>query len=409
MPGLFSTLLTGLSLLPASYEPPGLERRGGGRRKRRGRGVDTEFASYYGRPVVKKPHWVWPIWTYFWVGGITGGASAIATLAHFWGDKEGDRSIVQIGRYISMAGAGVSPVLLIIDLQRPERFLHMLRVVKFRSPLNMGTWFLTGLGLATGLNFARQTVEDGFIPEDFFLGKIALQTSNDFTQAFQGLGGVSLGTYTGVLLSATTVPLWANADEAIAPLFLASAFSTGAAAITLGRALTGVKVEDLHRLDPIERAGIISELSCVAYAFSKLTPEVRKHVTHGPYANAFRAAVGLGMVGPLLLSLVKPKKGLAGRLAAIFTSLMALTGGFFMRYAIIEAGKTTSDDPDAYHSITRGPGRASPEEQARRYGAGKAKAFEPGRSIPEARPNSFEPAAQAKEIDSSSNTGSSAE
>jgi formate-dependent nitrite reductase membrane component NrfD len=371
--------------------------------------VDTEFTSYYGRPVVKKPHWVWPIWTYFWVGGITGGASAIATLAHFWGDKEGDRSIVQVGRYISMAGVGVSPLLLIIDLQRPERFLHMLRVVKFRSPLNMGTWFLTALGLATGLNFARQTVEDGLIPEDFFLGKIALQTSNDLTQAFQGLGGVSLGTYTGVLLSATTVPLWANADEALAPLFLSSAFSTGAAAITLGRALTRVKVEDLHRLDPIERAGIISELSCVAYAFTKLTPEVRQHVTQGPYANAFRAAVGLGMVGPLLLSLVKPKKGGAGRLAAIFTSLMALTGGFFLRYAIIEAGKTTSDDPNAYHSITQGPGRASPEEQARRYGADHAKAFEAGRSIPEARPNAFDVAAPAKKNGPSSNTGSISE
>src|SRR5689334_7229347 len=135
-----------------------------------------------------------------------------------------------------MAGVMVSPVLLIIDLQRPERFHHMLRVLKLRSPLSTGTWILTSLGVLSGLNFARQVVEDGIIPEDSFLGNLALLSSNDTTQLLQGLDGIALGTYTGVLLSATAVPLWANANESIAPLFLSSAFSTGAAAITLSRA-----------------------------------------------------------------------------------------------------------------------------------------------------------------------------
>src|SRR5436309_10375458 len=123
--GLFSSLFTA-QLDPAlRLEPPGSE--GKGRRKRRNLSGETEFTSYYGRPVVKKPHWVWPVWTYFWAGGIAGGASAIATAAHLWGNQEGDRSIVRAGRYIGMAGILASPVLLIIDLQRPERFHHMLR------------------------------------------------------------------------------------------------------------------------------------------------------------------------------------------------------------------------------------------------------------------------------------------
>ncbi len=405
MPGLFSSIITGLSLLPASYEPPGMEKRGG-RRKRRGRSVETEFASYYNRPVIKKPHWVWPIWTYFWAGGIAGGASAIATLAHLLGDKEADVSIVRAGRYIGMVGVIVSPVLLIIDLQRPERFHHMLRVLKLRSPLNTGTWILTSLGVLSGLNFARQVVEDGIIPEGSFLGKLALLSSNNATQLLQGVDGLALGTYTGVLLSATAVPLWANANESIAPLFLSSAMSTGAAAISLGRAVGGVEVENLHRLDPIERMAIISELSCLAYGYSKLTPEVRRHVTDGPNARSFLIAIGLGMLGPLLLQLLGPKKGLAGRLTSLLTSLMVLTGGFFLRYATIVAGKESTDDPDACHSITRGPGRASPEEQAQRYSTGHDKPFEAGRSIPEARPNSFE-AAVSFEMNAPSSTAGS--
>lgn len=408
MPGLFSSILTGLSLLPASYEPPGMERRGG-KRKRRSRAVETEFTSYYGRPVVKKPHWVWPIWVYFWVGGITAGASAIATAAQLFGDQDKDASIIRAARYISMGGVLVSPVLLIVDLRRPERFLHMLRVLKLRSPLSTGTWILTSLGLLTGLNTARQVVEDGFISKDFFLGKIALASSNETTQVLQGLDGIALGTYTGVLLSATAVPLWASADEAIAPLFLSSAFSTGAAAITLARAIAGVEVEDLHRLEPVERVSILSEISCLAYAYSKLTPEVRKHVVEGLPAKGFLAALGLGMVGPLLLQLLAPKKGFAGRIFSILTSLMVLTGGFFLRYASVEAGKASADNPDAYHSVTRGRGRASPQEQAQRYSTAQDSAFAPGRSTPEARGNLFKAPAPPEKIGPSSTAGSKPE
>lgn len=376
-------------------DPPGEGRRGGKRRRRNLSG-ETEFTSYYGRPVVKKPHWVWPVWVYFWAGGIAGGASAIATIADLWGNKEGDRSIVRAGRYIAMAGMLASPVLLIIDLQRPERFHHMLRVLKLRSPLSTGTWILTSLGILTGLNTARQIVEDGFIQADSLPGKVALLSSNDATQLLQGLDGIGLGTYTGVLLSATAVPLWANADEAIAPTFLASAFSTGAAAITLTRALAGTKVEDLHRLDPIERAAIVAELAGLAYGYSKLTPEVKKHVVAGKHTPGFLAALGLGMVGPLLMQLLSPKHGPLARLFAILTSLMVLSGGFFLRMSVIEAGKESSDDPDAYHSITRGPGRASPQEQAQRYNDGQVKSYGVGRSTPEQRPNSFQAKAEPK-------------
>lgn len=383
--GLISSLFAASTGPATPADPPEGERKG--RRKRRDRAAESEFSSYYGRPVVKKPHWVWPVWTYFWAGGIAGGASAIATLAHFWGDQAGDRSIVRAGRYIGMAGIVVSPVLLIIDLQRPERFLHMLRVVKLRSPLNTGTWILTSLGVLSGLNAARQVVEDGFIPQESLSGKLALLSSNNVTQFLQGLDGLALGTYTGVLLSATAVPLWANADEALAPLFLSSAFSTGAAAISLSRALAGVDPADLHRLDSIERGAMLSELACLAYGYAKLTPEVRKHVTAGPHTASFMGAVGLGMVGPLMLQFLSPKHGLPARLFTILTSLLVLTGGFLLRYATIEAGKASADDPAAYHSITPGPGRATPQAQAQRYSNGQEKPFGVGRATPEQQPD----------------------
>ncbi len=335
-----------------------------GRRKRKRQDDAELFTSYYGRPVIKKPHWIWPIWFYFWVGGISGGASAITALTELFGDKERDHSIIRAGRYISIGGLMISPVLLIIDLQRPERFHHMLRILKWRSPLSVGTYILTSTGILSGLNAARQVVEDGFIPKDSLPGKLTLLASNPVTSTLQGIDGMALGTYTGVLLSATAVPLWAENDTTLAPLFLSSAFSTGAAAITLARTLGGTPTKELHRLEPIERNAIFSELALTTYGFWKLPPEVRKHVTSGIHAWLFAGAVGLGQVGPLLLQLLAPKEGKAGRGMALLNSVMVLTGGFLLRVAVVTAGRASADDSAAYHATTRGPGRASPEEQA---------------------------------------------
>ena len=55
------------------------------------------------------------------------------------------------------------PILLVADLGRPERFPNMLRIVKARSPMSMGSWALTGFGFFAGLGVLRQMIEDGVI------------------------------------------------------------------------------------------------------------------------------------------------------------------------------------------------------------------------------------------------------
>ena len=89
------------------------------RRNRRGRINKNEFVSYYGRSVVKKAHWTWHIWLYFWLGGIAGGASAIASLASMSGQGRTNYPIIRAARYISLVGLLISPVLLILDLGPP--------------------------------------------------------------------------------------------------------------------------------------------------------------------------------------------------------------------------------------------------------------------------------------------------
>jgi formate-dependent nitrite reductase membrane component NrfD len=324
----------------------------------------NEFTSYYGRPVVKKAHWVWQIWLYFWVGGITAGVSAIAAIAQLVGDPQRDRAIIRAARYISLLGLTISPMLLIWDLQRPERFYNMLRVLKLRSPLSVGTYILAGSGILAGVNAVRQLVEDGVIPAHTLPGKMALAVSNDFTSLLQGVAGLGLGSYTGVLLTATATPLWAEGDIVLGPLFLASAFSTGAASLTLACSLTGVKQAEIEQLGQIEQSAMLTELLLTGYWLLKMKPEVRKVLTTGQYQKILVATLSLAVVAPLTLQQMMPKKWAAVRILNILNALMVLSGGFLLRYTVVEAGKVSTQDSTAYHATTRGVGRPNPAAQA---------------------------------------------
>ncbi len=73
------------------------------------------------------------------LGGLAGGSYLASTLAHLFGSEE-DADLIRAGRYVSLVGIIISPILLIKDLGRPERFHHMLRVLKLRSTMSLGTW-----------------------------------------------------------------------------------------------------------------------------------------------------------------------------------------------------------------------------------------------------------------------------
>src|SRR4051812_12496931 len=97
--------------------------------------------TYYGVPPIHKPHWHWLIVSYFFLGGLSGGSYVVASIADLFGHAD-DRETVRVGRYLALLALLPCPLLLVLDLGRPERFLHMLRVLKLRSPMSLGTWGL---------------------------------------------------------------------------------------------------------------------------------------------------------------------------------------------------------------------------------------------------------------------------
>jgi hypothetical protein len=106
----------------------------------------ASFESYYGRAILKAPAWEDDIAYYFFLGGLSAGASLLAAGADLTG-----RPALRRGTRVGALGALVAgSFFLIRDLGRPERFLNMLRVFKPTSPMSVGTWILAAYGPAIG-------------------------------------------------------------------------------------------------------------------------------------------------------------------------------------------------------------------------------------------------------------------
>ena len=309
--------------------------------------ADETRDTYYGLPVIHRPHWHWLIVAYFFLGGISGAAYAIAAIAHFVAPVE-DRRVVRAGRYLSFAALLPSPILLILDLGRPARFYTMLRVLKLRSPMSVGTWGLTIFGAFSGLSALVQAAEDGLLGH----GRVARGVARWPSKALGAAGtpwALFVSGYTGVLLGATAVPLWAKNALLLGPLFLASAFSTATSAITLVLSvLPGTRETTLWRLERLERLTMIAELGLLTASRARLGATAAPVTTGTTGALMRYGTIGSGLLLPLGLQAVAPRTGPRGRhWLVILSSVLVLSGGFLLRYVAVIGGKASADDPRA--------------------------------------------------------------
>lgn len=292
--------------------------------------------------VVADPEWHgWITW-YFFLGGVAAGAYAIASMAALFGGESARRG-TRMAYYIAFPLIAVCGPLLMIDLNRPERFWHMLiqsetgrPMLKWWSPMSAGSWGLTAFGLFSGLSFVAVLAEDG----RFGLGRwapLARRLGRGVTgRIFEVLGTLTaffLGSYTGTLLTATNQPIWADTYW-LSALFLASSASTGIAAILLLNRwfLPDADAEIDHRLERLDLWAMALELvalTCMAIALGRLAGLAFGRWP-GVLIPAFVVPVGLLLPAGLALR----GRPIAPRLN--WAALLVLIGGFALRYAIVE-------------------------------------------------------------------------
>src|SRR3989449_4091994 len=187
------------------------------------------------------PHWTWFIIPYFFVGGLAGGAYFLSALLDWFGRPE-DRPVVRTGYDVAAVGAILSGLLLTIDLGRPLRFWHMLfqsenfPAIMFKgwSPISFGAWAILLFGLFSVLSALGARAEEGRL-QNATLRAIGGVVRGGLAKVVSGIGGLIgffVAGYTGILLSVTNRPIWADSPW-LGALVLVSGASTGAAALIL--------------------------------------------------------------------------------------------------------------------------------------------------------------------------------
>jgi formate-dependent nitrite reductase membrane component NrfD len=302
--------------------------------------------SYYDIPLLKKPVWSGEIGAYFFLGGLSAGSYILARVAERLGGPR-YRALTRAGTAVAVLALLPCPPLLIADLGDPKRFHHMLRVFKPRSPMNLGSWVLTGYGGVLFLTALREWRRRPG-PEGV-LGR-AVGAALD-------LAGVPLALlfsgYTGVLLSGTSTPVWTK-NPWLGPLFTASAIGNGAAAITLAlEALPGADeatrpaVEALEQIDGVAH---VAEAATLAGYFGA-AGSLSRPLTHGKVAPYFWGAVGCVVASEVVRRL--PVRGRARGWVRLAAAAASLASGFCLKWAMQQAGPPSAADPEADRQASR--------------------------------------------------------
>jgi hypothetical protein len=279
---------------------------------------EAEFRSYYGRQIIKTPVWKTPeVPLYLFLGGAAGTSSVIGAL----GEITGRPKLARAAQFTASGGALGSVVLLVLDLGRPERFLHMLRVLKPTSPLSVGSYILSPFSALTTAAAGLRLL--GRLPS---LRRLAAVGSAVF--------GGPMTTYTAVLLSNTAVPAWHEPHREMPFLFAGSAMAAGGG-ITMA-------------LAPVAEAGP-SRTVALAGAAIELAASQRVEHGHGivdePYHEGrpgalLRAAKGCTAAGAGLTLLAR-----RSRAAAVVSGALLAAGSALTRFGVFEAGIASAKDP----------------------------------------------------------------
>jgi Polysulphide reductase, NrfD len=274
--------------------------------------------SYYGKPVIKEPVWKPEIPAYFFFGGLAGASSTLVPAARLAGNAR----LATSAKVASALAIGVSPLLLIKDLGRPQRFYNMLRVFKIRSPMSVGTWLLSAHGTCIGVAAATQLA--GVLPRV----RLAAET-------VAGLLGCPMSTYTGALVADSVVPAWHEARHELPALFAASSAAAAGGATAI--------LTPAHLAWPARRlaiAGGIGEVVLAKLMVQRLGDLVGEAYKKGESGRYAKLAERCTLAGAALMAL-----GGQRRVGAVAAGGLLLAGSWCQRFAVFHAGKTSAADP----------------------------------------------------------------
>jgi formate-dependent nitrite reductase membrane component NrfD len=286
--------------------------------------------------------WGWEIPVYLFLGGWVAGIMVLSGYPLWKGRHEGRSCVCFAMPLVALALLSLGMLALFLDLEHKLHVFRLYVTFKPRSPMSWGAWILL---LVYPVLIASALVRPPAIVLALAPGLAAasrrLAGSRRALRVIGGAGmagGVALGIYTGILLSALGArPLWAS--SLLGPLFLVSGLSSGAAFAHMA-ARDREESEALARAD---NAFLTAELALVALYLIGLSTageaqaDAAGLLLGGPYTAVFWVlVVGLGILAPLLVQSLAVAHRIRHTPVA---PALVLLGGLLLRIVIVYAGQ----------------------------------------------------------------------
>ncbi len=276
-----------------------------------------------------------PIATYFYLTGLSAGSFIISTMAYGFGMVQ-FKPLGKIGVVMATLLLIIAPMILLIDLEQPLRFWHLILYLRITSPITWGTFLLTLYPM-------------NCIVYGYFMFKGDIKRTKIF-----GLIGIPLALlvhgYTGFILALGKARvLWNTAI--MPPIFLVSAMVSGIAMMILvviikDFVLQRKKEPDralIYALGKFLVASIVLDLILIGMDLSVLltsTTEAYRAailLLNGEFSFLFLGVeLGLGAIIPLILLLSPFTKHWVPALAV--ASVLVMIGIFAMRCIMVIGG-----------------------------------------------------------------------
>ncbi len=300
------------------------------------------------------PHmhiWGWEIPVYLFLGGLVGGLMILIPALELRQGRRPESAVARWMPFVAVAFISLGMGALFLDLEHKLYVWRFYLALSPASPMSWGAWILLlvypallllGLGSLTGSERGMvQGLTPGLLrkPLDMVL---ALADGRRRPILWTSLlGGVAMGTYTGLLLGTMVArPAWNTG--VLGPLFLASGIS-GAAALMM---LLPMKHEEQRTLVGWDSIAIAVELVLIGLMVIDLsgggaiTGVAADQLLGGPLTPWFWGLVVIaGLCTPLVLNGVELRRRAAPTLVA---PVLVLIGGLALRWIVVAAGQSTS-------------------------------------------------------------------
>ncbi len=278
--------------------------------------------------------WHWPVPAYLVTKSIGAGIFLVLALGWLLRLFPFDGPVALVGGFLSLLCIGATTGLLVYDLEKPERFLYILRRPQWQSWLARGAVLLIGFSIITALWWL------------FELGSYLFAYTSPLAQSLYLWLGIpfALGAaiYTAFLFAqAEGRDLW---QSPLLPFHLVvQALLSGSAALLLVDLLLDMPAAMTSAFQVIFVAALlvdlfvtlVGELS-VPHA-SEVAARAAHEISHGRYRGHFwMGSVAVGHVLPLALLLAANRLELSGWLAAV-AGICAVAGLYLYEYAFIMA------------------------------------------------------------------------